>query len=265
MYVLTPLVAIGAEVVRSMTVADRGHAQKVNFIVDHGQLNINNPYVDVKTVILQNGRYDKAQSYTRPALIRPGQLIYNELRNGEFSGGNEFRRFDIRSLRFRTERVARIVQDSVNTVVLVTDANENRQGYTFNYDENGAFFIRNQDGRDARTDADYATVHLSLSDKLPPGGGSAYVIGRFNDYRLSDPLLYDMSTNRFRGKIFVKQGVVDYHYIWVDAEGKRDDTTFDGSFFETENEYQIFFYHRRPGSRWDELLGFTSINTVRQR
>ena len=75
-----------------------------------------------------------------------------------------------------------------------------------------------------------------------------------------DMLNYDEYRNRFNGSIFIKQGLIDYHYVWVNENDKtRDDVLFDGSHFETENNYQIFFYYRKPGSRWDELIGFTQI------
>lgn len=263
-YVVNQQVSIGTEIVRSNNVAERDQMQKLNFIVNQGQLSISNPYTDAKILVLQNGRYDNAQSLNRPAFIRPNQLVYNDIRSADFKGGNEFRRVDLRSLRFRTERVTRISQDSVNTALLLPDVPENRLGYTSNYDENGAFFIRNQDGRDNRTDADYVSVYLSLAAKRPSGPGDAYVVGEFNDFRLSDKLNYDEARNRFSGRIFVKQGLYDYHYIWVSEDGKTiDDVVFDGSHFETENDYQIFFYYRKPGSRWDELIGFSQINTVR--
>lgn len=263
-YVVNQQVSIGTEIVRSNNIAERDQMQKLNFIVNQGQLSISNPYTDAKILVLQNGRYDNAQSLSRPAFIRPNQLVYNDIRSADFKGGNEFRRFDLRSLRFRTERVSRISQDSVNTALLLPDMPENRPGYTSNYDENGAFFIRNQDGRDNRTDADYVSVYLSLAAKRPSGPGDAYVVGEFNDFRLSDKLNYDETRNRFSGRIYVKQGLYDYHYIWVSEDGKTiDDVVFDGSHFETENDYQIFFYYRKPGSRWDELIGFSQINTVR--
>ncbi|MEJ7693120.1 DUF5103 domain-containing protein [Daejeonella sp.] len=265
MYVINPQVAIGAEVTASNIVNERDQRQKLNFIVNHGQLNISNPYLDVKAFVVQNNRPDNAQQVLRPTFIRPGQLVYNDLRGTDFMGGSEFRRFDIRSLRFRTERVSKITQDTVNTVALLTDIPENIRSYTFLYDENGSFFIRNQDGRDNRTDGDYSTVQLTLASKRPSNDGEAYVVGQFNDYKLTDKLNFDETSHRFRGSIFVKQGVFDYHYVWVSNDRTtRDDRVFDGSHFQTENDYQIFVYYRKPGSRWDELIGFTQINTVKR-
>lgn len=264
-FVVNPQVGIAAEITRSNTVANRDQMQKINLIVDHGKISISNPYLDAKVRVMQNGRHDNAQTLTRPAFVRSGQLVYNDLRSTDFKAGNEFRRFDIRSLRFRTERVGKIEQDTANRVYLLNDIIENRPGYTFIYDENGAFYIRNQDGRDNRTDADYATVHLSLIAKKPDSDGSAYVVGQFNNYQLTDKLEYNEVQNRFSVKIFLKQGLYDYHYLWLANDGKtRDDIVFDGSHFETENNYQIFFYYRKPGSRWDELIGYSQINSVKR-
>ena len=67
---------------------------------------------------------------------------------------------------------------------------------------------------------------------------------------------------RFYGNLFLKQGVYDYQYIWVERSNNRpvvDHTAFEGSFFQTNNTYQIFVYYRKPGARWDELLGFAEL------
>jgi hypothetical protein len=262
-YIVSPRVSIQAEIVRSNTVSERGQKQKINFIINHPQLVIQNPYLDVKAVVMQNGRQDVAESAIRPTFIRQNQLVYNDLKSFEFNGGNEFRRFDLRSLRLQSERVSHIYRDTVNTVQLLNDPELNGMSYTTNFDENGTFYIRNQDGRDNRTDGDYATVKLTLNARSPENG-NAYVVGKFNDYSLNESsrLTYDQSLKRFYGSMFVKQGIYDYRYVWVDDSGKVDDTAFDGSFFETENTYQIFFYYRRPGARWEELIGYSSLNTL---
>ncbi|MEJ6981337.1 DUF5103 domain-containing protein [Pedobacter sp. P351] len=259
-FVVNPLVTITAEIVASNQVSLRDKNQKVNFIVNHPQLTVQNPYVDVKALVMQNGRFDNAKWAERPAFVRQNQLVYNDIRTFDFPGGNEFRRFDIRSLRFQTERVARITRDSANIVQLLPDPNVSGVGYTFNYDENGAFFIRSQEGRNNRTDADYAAIKLELVSEAPSESGQAYIVGKFNDYQLKEEnrLTYDATRRRFYGSMFVKQGVYDYQYIW--AENNSVDTApFEGSFYQTNNIYQVFFYFHKPGARWDELLGFSEI------
>lgn len=261
-YVVASAVNILAEVTRSNDVSLRNQHQKINFQVEHPQVDITNAYLDVQVAVLQNGRYDNAQTTVRPTFVRNKQLVYNDVRSFDFLGGNEFRRFDTRSLRLQSENIARIIKDSVNTVILLSDPVLNRMSYTYNFDENGAFYVRNRDGRDNRTDADYAHMQFSLAAKRPSNTGSAYIVGQFNAFSISDDykLTYNETQKRFNGSAFLKQGVYDYHYVWVD-DNKTDDVIFDGSYFETGNHYQIFFYYRRPGSRWQELIGFSQINT----
>jgi hypothetical protein len=77
-------------------------------------------------------------------------------------------------------------------------------------------------------------------------------------------MTYLENSGRFYGQAFLKQGIYDYHFVWVNSTGERDYTRFEGSHFETENNYQILVYYRKPGSRWDELAGYTQINSVRR-
>jgi len=263
-FVVNPRVSITAEMVASNQIENRAKNQKINFIVNHGQLNIQNPYLDVKTFIMQNGRSDISVYAERPTFVRQGQLIYNDVRSFDFAGGGEFRHFDTRSLRFKSERIARIVRDSLNVVQLLPDANLNGITYAFLFDSNGSFFIRNQDGRDNRTDADYARVGFTLASPAPSENGEAYVIGKFNDYNLKEEnrLTYDAAKQRFYGEVYLKQGVYDYQYVWVERSGQHvypDHTTFEGSYFQTGNSYQFFFYYRKPGARWEELVGYYEL------
>lgn len=264
-YVVKPLVSITAEIARSNDIAERDKKQKINFIINHPQIDIQNPYLDVKVLVLQNGRTDNAQSTNRPTFVRPHQLVYNDVRTFDFWGGNEFNRFDTRSLRFQSEHIAKIYKDSVNHVLLLTDAPMKRLSYTFNYDENGEFFIRNQEGRDNRTDGDYAIINFSLATGPPSNSGKVYMLGHFNSFQLVDDnkLAYDEVRKRFYGSAYLKQGIYNYRYAWIE-NGITDDILFEGSHFETENNYQIFFYFRKPGARWEELVGYTQINTVRR-
>lgn len=263
-YVLSPSVILKPEVVAPSQISNRKSHQKINITVEHPQLTIQNPYMDVRLVLRQNGRPDTEQTVDRPNQIRAGQLVYSDLRSFEFSGSNEFRKFDFRTLRLQSERVEQIYRDSVNTVQLLPDQPYTASNYSFSFDENGDFFIRNQDGHDPATDADYAYITFTLEAQRPQGTGDSYIVGKFNDYRLSEEnkMIFDAGRSRFYGSIYLKQGLYDYQYVWGNENNpqKSNHTLFEGSFFETKNKYQVFFYYRRPGSRWDQLLGFQEFN-----
>jgi hypothetical protein len=43
-----------------------------------------------------------------------------------------------------------------------------------------------------------------------------------------------------------------------------DDIPIEGSHFETENDYQLLVYYRPVTARWDELVGYRLLNTVKK-
>jgi hypothetical protein len=264
-YVVNNTVNVGAEVVPATNVADRNSQQKINFSIFH-QTPIANPYVDIKAVVMQNAIPQTAIVNTRPSFVRQGALVYNDIKTNHFWGGNEFRKFDTRSFRYNAEHVADIYRDSTQNVILTIDLPNGTARYSNQIDENGNFYIRNNDGRDNVTDSDYAYVLFTLAAPPPTPKGNVYVFGRFNNYALTEDnkLTFESSRRRYYGNIKLKQGLYDFKYVWVDENGKFDDTVFEGSFFETENTYQIFAYYRRPGSRYDDLVGYTNINSVKR-
>lgn len=266
-YVVDNLVNIAVDVVPSSQVPLRFSNQKVNFTIFH-KMPIQNPYTDLKAIVMQNADPLTAIVNTKPQFIKPGSLVYNELNSNDFPAGNEFRKFDIRSLRYKGGNVQDIIRDTAVNVILFQDINTSKDRYSNFIDEDGNFYIRNQDGRDDGTESDYVNVAFTLNAVPPaPGGGDAYVVGRFNDYRLNDAsrLTFDASRKRFYTNIKLKQGLYDYKYVWLNKEtGKADQTVFEGSFFETGNTYQVFSYYRKPGSRWEELIGYSNVNTVKK-
>ncbi len=252
------------ELTPSTDVALRFSNQKINATIAY-TMAIQNPYTDIKLVLMQNGNPLTAKLNTKPNFVKPGALVYNDLASNDFSGSNEFRKFDLRSLRYKGEHVQEMSVDSTNNIVLFQDLSGNVSKYTQQTDENGAFFVRNQDNTNNDTDSDYGRIQFTLNAKAPSENGEVYVVGRFNNYTLTEnnKLSYDASRKKFYTVQYLKQGVYDYQYVWKDnGSGKIDNIAFEGSFFETENDYQAFVYYRRPGSRWDELIGYNMISNI---
>jgi hypothetical protein len=264
-YILNQKVNLQAEITRSNLVQQREEYQKINFSVFHPSLNIQNPYLEVKAIVMQNGRSDKTQITEKPLFIRNNQLIYSDDRTNDFKAGNEFRRFDTRSFRYKSDGVAQITKDSLYEVLLFPNGSLNTKSYSYQFDEDGNFFIINQDGTTNDYDADYGNIHFSLRAPAPDANGFAYVVGRFNAYQLNSQnrMTYDAQNKQFSLDMPLKQGVYDYHYVWGTDDGKiLDDQIFDGSFYQTENNYQILIYYRAPGARYDEIIAFAQLNTA---
>ncbi len=266
-YVVDSRVSISADIAPSNNNLLRQANQKINFQIDYGSLLLQNPNTDLRALVLQNARTDIAQMNTRPQFIRGSQLLYTDVTTNDFPGGNEFRHFDLRSLHLNSDRIGRIYLDSTNTVMLLGDPNRNQSSYSFQYDNNGNFYILNQDGSNPRIDADYAHIYFSLAGNKSDSEGAAYIVGKFNDYQLNDQskMDFDSTKGRFYNNLFLKQGVYDFQYVWVPkSKNIPDNIALEGSYFETENDYQILVYFRRPGARWEELVGFRQINSAKR-
>lgn len=264
-YIADKLVNINTEVVPSTDVALRFSNQKINFTVVH-QMPIQNPYNDIKVVVMQNRNPLTAKLNTKPTYVKPGSLVYNELSGNDFEGSYEFRKFDARSLRYKGDHVQDIFTDSTNNILLFQDVTGNTPKYAQQNDENGAFFIRNQDNRDNDTESDYVNVQFVLN-VAAGANDDIYIIGGFNNYVLSEEnkLTYEPAKKKYYARMYLKQGLYDYQYVRKDkTTGKTDSKLFEGSFFETENNYQTFVYYRKPGSRWDELIGYSLTSTVQR-
>jgi hypothetical protein len=265
-YVVQPKVVLQAQIAQSNQVNNRDQNQKVNFSILHPSLNIQNAYQEITAVVMQNGRTDVSEQSKRPLFIRNNQLVYTDNNTFDFAAGNEFRRFDTRSFRFKSDGVYENIKDSLYTVNLFADISKNIANYSSQLDNNGNFFILNQDGSNPDYDGDYANVSFALKATPPSANGSVYVLGAFNSYQKKSEykMTYNAAQKIFTLNTLVKQGVTDYHYVWTDANGKTiGEHEFDGSFYQTENSYQILIYYRSPSSRFDELVAFAELNTVR--
>lgn len=262
-YVVNQRANVLAQVVPSNNVANRTTNQKVNLEVAFQGLQINNPYSDIRAFIMQNGIYETTQINTRPTFIRGTSLAYNDININDFPGGNEFRHFDTRSLRLNSERIQRIFRDTANAVLLLPDRSRIQENYLFTYDNNGNFFIRNQEGRDPRTDGDYAQVYFNL---IAPGTSTndIYVVGKFNNYAMdaASKMNFDAARGAYYFNTMLKQGVYDYEFVTPGKDGHMDLTQFEGNHFETENNYQVLIYFRPPGARWEELIGYRQLNST---
>src|SRR6202012_3905892 len=142
-YILSNKVSLIAEQVPSSDIATKPTNQKINFQVNYSSLRVQNLNYDLRTLIMQNRRSETALLNTQPSSIQGTNLIYNDIGTNEFPGLNEFRHFDTRSLKVNSDRIAKIYRDTVNTVMLLTDAENNRPDYTFYYDNDGKFFPNN--------------------------------------------------------------------------------------------------------------------------
>jgi hypothetical protein len=217
---------------------------------------------------MQNYRSDNAITNLKPLYIRNNQLTYNYSQENVFKGGNEFRNFDAKNLRINGIGVANIeFIQPIYHVTLKTDLTREKENYSFENDLNGRYLIKNDRANDPDLESDYIIVHFSLEVTRPLTGGNIYIFGELSDWQCTpeNKMTYNSALKLFEGTLMLKQGFYDYQYVYVDKDSQKIDNAFlEGSHVETENDYQVFVYYRGFSSRYDRLIGYRIINSVKQ-
>lgn len=263
--VVEPLVSIDATVKQATNLNFRATHQEIDFTIRTQFFPISNPYRDLRVVVRQNNRWDNAIIDLKPRLVQGSSLIYDYEDDNLFAGGNEFRNFDTKSLRFRSLHVREISPSHRGwDVVLMTDRNRRFLRYTTSNDINGRFLIRTEDYPDDMLESDYTWVHFSLTQPEPLAGGNVYVVGGFSDWAYTHPyrMEYNYHKQQYELSVLLKQGFYDYQYAFLeDGATQADVTLFEGSHSIAENDYSILVYYRRPGDLHDSLIGMQFLNS----
>ena len=105
-------------------------------------------------------------------------------------------------------------------------------------------------------------THFTL--QMPPvAEGDVYLYGDLTNNRI-DPnykMEYNIIDHQYELTIPLKQGAYNYMYLTVPNTSATPLTRpCEGDFHQTENEYDIYVYHRPFGQRYDRLVGHKTIN-----
>lgn len=266
-YVFEPKVRIEGLVKRATFDAFNGENQEVDFKVINDELKFKNPAEDIKIVLMQNHRWDNAIRNLKPSFIRENILEYDYDKENVFPGGNEFRFFDIRTNRHPGENVGNIqfVRPYYH-VSLLPDAIRSNKKYIPYSEMNGNFVVESQDRvSDVDTECDYEFVHFLLAMESPLVGSSVNVFGALTGWNANktNEMKWNFETARYELSLLLKQGYYNYQYAYIAQNSKKADlVNLEGTYFVTENEYQIFAYYRDQASRYDRLVGYVKINSA---
>ncbi len=258
-------VAVQANVRQSPKVEERRYKQLVNFEVHHASLDIANPFRDVKTVIIQNYRWDRAITDLKPVFLRDKILEYRYDIGNDFWAGNEFRQFNISSTRYITEQVTSVVREGDRYVArLSRDFKRSLKGYRTFQDINGKYLVRNTEGFNDIIESDYVDVKFQLDWPNADENGSFYVFGGLSNWNIDKDfkLRYNYDTEAYECTAPLKQGFYEYQYVYLaDKSDEIDELVVEGSYFETENDYTILVYFRNISLDYDQLIGSYSFST----
>ena len=253
--IVEPSMAVHLNVTTNTDIDINGKHQQVEMAVDYGNNIVSNPQTQIKTVVMQNSRWDNAVLNARPQYIKANGLQWIHCKDYIFDGGNEYRKFETLDVTHTTMGLESINWDGHNYHAWIwTD--EPRPSYIYDKDANGAFLIRNSDNIDNDVNSDYIITHFRL--KTPQIPYPIYINGFFTNDRFLPQ--YEMKWNeknqQYEGELLLKQGYYSYQYLMMKPEGKLKPVPSEGNFYQTENTYQALIYFKANGDRTDRLVGY---------
>ncbi len=255
------LASVSGRVLFSQLARQMQTHQRIDFEVRHPTLNIFNPLRDLKIILLQNHNWYSAIKELQPTVQRPDQRyleFHHFTGENEFEGNNEFRFFDLRATQYRGRNINAVFrQGNSFSARLGKDVPRRNLAYTNSIeDENGAYFVGNTDPGEDLLEVDYIYTSFFLeSEQL---SGPVYVTGKWNNWRLdeSNEMVYEPGLGLYIKEIRLKQGF--YNFAYTTKEGMKK---IEGSFPETENQYEILVYFTDPSLAYHRLIGYTLLTS----
>lgn len=260
--VVAPEAKVGVSVSSRTDIDSNSSHQQLEIAVDTRDMQLRDPFTELKIVVTQNGRSDNEVILTTPTRLNGKVALYEHLRPLIFEGGNEYRRFETVSLYYPGMGVEWIDREApVANMGLHTDTP--RRQYLYDSTQQGRFLIRTTDMADPSTEADYVMTHFSLEMPQLPGG-DIFIDGDLVQRRFdpSSRMVYNHATGRYELSMLLKQGAYNYQYLFVPSGTMRGSTApVEGDSYQTVNEYTVRVYHRPSGSRFDRLVGVGTVKS----
>lgn len=232
--------------------------QQIALQLNYGNIRVTNPRHELKTVILQNGRWDNAVVNPEAQFFMPNGMRWSHNAALIFNGGNEYRKFETLDVTHTTMGLESVGWDGNHYNAYVwTD--EPRPSYVYDEDANGAFYIRNSDNIENDYGSQYLLVHFRL--KTPPTNNEIYLNGVWtNDRFLPEyKMEYNDASQCYERTLLLKQGYYSYQYLMHKLGNEYVPVPTEGNFCYTENKYQCLVYYRGTGQRTDRLVGYAQV------
>ena len=263
--VVEPRMGLNVAVTSNTDIDTNLSHQQVSFTLNYNSSEVVDPATEIKPYIYQNSRTDNAVALVKPTYVTPGRLEYVHNRQLIFPAGNEYRRFEVINMHYATQGVDRVTYfEPYYHATLLPDAP--RRNYSFDVDHDGRYLIRYNLAEDADIEADYLFVHFTL-DMPRRTGGDFYLTGEFayNDFTPQYEMEYNAAEQCYEATVLLKQGAYDFMYLWVpDGSGVGQTAPAEGNFYEAENEYQVYIYHRPFGGRYDRLVATQQVKFAQE-
>lgn len=257
---------VGNKVRFSTLSSERNTHQQIDLTINYAAANIISPQ-DIKVVIRQNYRWDNAIYNLKPLYIREFEKILDYAYfSGEntFAGGNEWRSFDTRSVISAGVNMEGIRRDNGKIEAFVMeDKTRNFPAYNQQLDINGKFIIDKKETGEGATNADYVPTNFKLKLKDDLIESKVYVFGELSNWELQNrfAMQYDSTCACYRLKVPLKQGYYNYEYVISNKANRKNEIELEGSYVNTENNYDVFVYYRYPGTVNDQIIGYLNFKS----
>jgi hypothetical protein len=108
-------------------------------------------------------------------------------------------------------------------------------------------------------------VYFTLPSEQMISDGKMYISGSLSNWTFdkNNLMTYNPVRKEYECTMLLKQGWYNYEYVFM-KEGSTNGTTtkFEGSHYETENDYNVLIYYRNPHDRYDRVIGSVTANTL---
>ena len=257
--VLDPRMGVMMEVSSNTDIDINKSHQQVAMKLSYGSVTVTEPHEQIKSVVLQNGRWNTAVVNTPAQYIMPNGLQWLHSKELIFEAGNEYHKFEMLDPDHPSMGVDVIRWDGTDYHVYPFDC-EPQNNYVYDEDANGAFYIRNSDNYENDRSSEYMLVHYLLKTN-PIKDGNIYIDGRWTNEQLTPDyqMTYNEESGYYEAVIQQKLGYYNYHFIVVHDDGTIRQLPSDGNFYQTENKYQCLIYYRGKQDRTDILVGFQEV------
>lgn len=261
--VVEPILSMNAMVRLPVSPKLQATAQQLELEVLHSPLGNIDPTTDIVTLIAQNNPTHPSLR-CKPTFMGRGFTRYTAPDALIFSGGNEFRHIDLKSLHYQGQAIRNIaIMGNEYHVQLVPDENRSIQKYSENPDINGKFMVKRDESYDSDIEAEYVWVYFTLQVN-EAASEDVYIFGELSGWTANKGyrLNYNAATRSYEQRILLKQGYYNYQYALIDgATGSVNPSVFEGDFSQTENIYLVTVYYRQPGVRYWRLVGIKTLNS----
>lgn len=234
--------------------------QQLTMDLQYGDLKVSQPDTQIKTVVLQNRRWNTTRRNSQAQYRTPQGLRWEHARDLIFRAGVDYFKFETLTPSHPTMGIESVGWDEYQQrwqAFVVPD--EYAKNYSYNPSAGGAYVIRNSDNTNIDTSTDYITTHFTLL--APRQQGSVYIVGdwTYDSFLPQYEMTWDDEEQCYRLSLSLKQGYYSYNYVVVDDSGEIKPVSTAMDFHETGNSYQVLVYFRSPQDRADRLVAYRNI------